>query len=276
VRHIATLQFEIAPGIKIGGGEPPVFIAGPCVIEGEEMLLRHAEYLVELTGRIGVPFIFKSSYDKANRSSGRSYRGPGLKEGLRMLAKVKREFGCALLTDAHSIPEIEAAGQVVDVIQIPAFLCRQTDMLVTAARTGKVVNIKKGQWVAPDEVNFMADKVVTAGGERVMITERGTSFGYHRLVVDYAGIVSMRETGWPVVFDATHSVQRPGSENGKSGGDRRMAPYLAWAAAAVGVDGLFIETHEDPDRALSDGPNMIPLASLEPALKRFLTIASES
>ncbi len=268
-----TYAFEIAPGIKIGGGNPPILIAGPCVIEGLEMILRHAEFLVELTGRIDLPFIFKSSYDKANRTSARSFRGPGLDEGLEILAHVKREFGVALLTDAHSVAEIEAVGNLVDVVQIPAFLCRQTDLLEAAGKTGKTVNIKKGQWLAPDDIPFLVEKVQNAGGDRVIITERGSSFGYHRLVVDFAGIVKMREIGWPVVFDATHSVQTPSSAGGKTGGDRALAPYLAAAAAAVGVDGLFIETHEDPDKALSDGPNMIALACLEPALRKFIDIS---
>lgn len=237
------------------------------------MAVRHAEFLAELTGRLGVPFVFKASYDKANRTSGRSFRGPGLEEGLKILAKVKSEIGAPVLTDAHSTEEIAAAGQVVDVVQIPAFLCRQTDLLEAAGRTGKAVNVKKGQWVAPEDILHIVEKVLNAGGDRVMITERGTSFGYHRLVVDFAGLVKMRNCRWPLIFDATHSVQFPGGAGDRSGGERRFAPYLAWAAAAVGVDALFIETHEEPDRALSDGPNMIPLAGLEPILRRFLEIA---
>ena len=268
-----TLSFEIAPGVKIGGDNPPIIIAGPCVMEGLDMILRHVEFLTELTSRLDIPFIFKSSYDKANRTSSRSYRGPGLVEGMKIFERIKRDFGVAILTDAHSVQEIEVVGGVCDVIQIPAFLCRQTDLLEAAAKTGRTVNIKKGQWLAPDDVPYIIEKVNNAGGERVIITERGTTFGYHRLVVDYAGIVKMREAGWPVVFDATHSVQTPGSGGGKTGGDRALAPYLAFAAAAVGIDGLFIETHEDPDKALSDGPNMIALASLEQALKRFVAIS---
>lgn len=240
------------------------------------MILRHAEYLVTLTSRLNIPFIFKSSYDKANRTSSRSFRGPGLDDGLEILARVKRQFGVAVLTDAHSVPEIKAAGEVVDVLQIPAFLCRQTDLLEAAARTGRTVNVKKGQWLAPDDVRFIIEKLTNAGGGRVIITERGSTFGYHQLVVDFTGIVKMRGIGWPVVFDATHSVQTPGSGNGSTGGDRRLAPYLAAAAAAVGVDGLFVETHEDPDRALSDGPNMIPLAILENTIRKFYAISKIS
>lgn len=268
-----TLGFEIAPGVKIGGDNVPIIIAGPCVMEGLDMILRHVEFLTELTSRLDIPFIFKSSYDKANRTSSRSYRGPGLSEGMKIFERIKQDFGIAILTDAHTVQEIEVVGGVCDVIQIPAFLCRQTDLLEAAAKTGRTVNIKKGQWLAPDDVPYIIEKVNNAGGERVIVTERGTTFGYHRLVVDYAGIVKMREAGWPIVFDATHSVQTPGSGGGKTGGDRALAPYLAFAAAAVGIDGLFIETHEDPDKALSDGPNMIALASLEQALKRFIAIS---
>ncbi len=271
-----TLSFEIAPGVRIGGGNPPILIAGPCVIEGLEMILRHVEFLVELTGKLGIPFIFKSSYDKANRTSGRSFRGPGLDGGMEIFARIKRDFGIPILTDAHSVAEVETVGELVDVVQIPAFLCRQTDLLEAAARTGKTVNIKKGQWLAPEDVPYLIEKVNNAGGERVVITERGTTFGYNRLIVDYAGIVKMRSAGWPVIFDATHSVQTPGSSGNKTGGDRTLAPYLAAAAAAVGIDGLFVETHEDPDNALSDGPNMIALASLEPALRKFIVISKLS
>ncbi len=265
--------FEIVPGVRVGDGAVPLIIAGPCVIEGEDMALRHAECLAEIARRLGVPFVFKASYDKANRTAGKSFRGPGMEEGLRILDRVKREVGVPVLSDVHTEPEIVAAGEVVDVIQIPAFLCRQTDLLEAAARTGKVVNVKKGQWVAPEDVRHILEKVTTAGGGRVMITERGSSFGYHRLVVDYTGLVKMREAGWPVIFDATHSVQSPGGAGETSGGDRTLAPYLAWAAAAVGVDGLFLETHEDPDRALSDGPNMIPLEQVEGVITRFLKIS---
>ena len=236
------------------------------------MTLRLAERIAAIAARVGMPFIFKASYDKANRSSIHSFRGPGLEEGLRILAKVRHDLGLPLLTDAHTPEQMAAAGEVVDVVQVPAFLCRQTDLLVAAARTGKTVNIKKGQFLAPDDIGNLIEKVVQAGGERIMITERGSSFGYHRLVVDYTGMVRMRNFGFPIIFDATHSVQAPGGMGDCTGGDRRYAPYLAWAAAAVGVDGLFLETHEDPDHALSDGPNMIPLDELESLLKRFFDL----
>ena len=236
------------------------------------MTLRLAERIAAIAARVGMPFIFKASYDKANRSSIHSFRGPGLEEGLRILAKVRHDLGLPLLTDAHTPEQMAAAGEVVDVVQVPAFLCRQTDLLVAAARTGKPVNIKKGQFLAPDDIGNLIEKVVQAGGDRVLITERGSSFGYHRLVVDYTGMVRMRNFGFPIIFDATHSVQAPGGMGDCTGGDRRYAPYLAWAAAAVGVDGLFLETHEDPDHALSDGPNMIPLDELESLLKRFFDL----
>ncbi len=266
-------SFEIAANISVGSGVP-LLIAGPCVIEGEEMALRHAENISQIAGEVGMPFVFKASYDKANRTSVRSYRGPGLDEGLRILSRVKDEVGVAVTTDAHSVPEIEAAGEVVDVIQIPAFLCRQTDLLIAAAGTGRVVNVKKGQFLSPDDVKNIIEKVVSGGGNRIMITERGSSFGYNRLVVDFNGIVHMRDYGWPVIFDATHSVQVPGGLGDRSGGESRYVPYLSWAAAAVGVDGLFVEVHEDPAKALSDGPNMIPLNRLRPVLERFIKIAS--
>lgn len=249
-----------------------MIIAGPCVIESELMAMRHAESLVQKMHRLGAPFVFKASYDKANRTSSKSFRGLGIVNGLRTLRHVKDEFKLPVLTDVHSVEEIALAAQVVDIIQIPAFLCRQTDLLEAAAQSGRVVNIKKGQWVAPEDVGNIIAKVTEAGGERVMITERGTSFGYHRLVVDYTGLVKMRQFGWPVIFDATHSVQSPGGAGDRSGGDRSLAPYLAWAAAAVGVDGLFVETHEDPDNALSDGPNMLPLDEIEAVLRRFIKL----
>lgn len=238
------------------------------------MVLRHAEAISRIATDVNMGLIFKASYDKANRTSVSSYRGPGLDEGLRILSRVRDEVGVAVTTDAHSVPEIEAAGEVVDVIQIPAFLCRQTDLLIAAAGTGRVVNVKKGQFLSPDDVKNIIEKVVSAGGNRIMITERGSSFGYNRLVVDFTGIVHMRGYGWPVIFDATHSVQIPGGLRDRSGGESRYAPYLSWAAAAVGVDGLFVEVHEDPAKALSDGPTMIPLDRLKPVLERFIKIAS--
>ena len=269
----AQHSFEISQGVRVGESGAPLLIAGPCVLEGEEMALRHAEFLADMARRLGVPFVFKASYDKANRTSGATFRGPGLEDGLRVLEKIRREVGVPVLTDVHSATEAQVAGEVVDVIQIPAFLCRQTDILIAAALTGHTVNVKKGQWLAPDDVPNLINKVVQAGGNKVMITERGSAFGYHRLVVDFTGLVKMREYGWPVIFDATHAVQAPGGAGDRSGGDRTLAPYLAWAAAAVGVSGLFVETHEDPDHALSDGPNMIPLAEVEKVIQRFLRIS---
>ncbi len=271
-----TRRFEITEGIPIGGGSPPVLLAGPCVIEGEEMALRHAERISAIAGRLDIPYVFKASYDKANRTSIDSYRGPGIDEGLRILERVRSDLGIPVITDAHSVEEIKAAGEVVDIIQIPAFLCRQTDLLVAAAKTGKSVNVKKGQFLSPDGVDNIIQKIVDSGGERIMLTERGTSFGYNRLVVDFTGIVKMRDSGWPIVFDATHSVQMPGGLGDRSGGESRFVPYLAWASAAVGVDGLFLEVHESPDKALSDSANMIPLDKLEDILKRFVQISSSN
>lgn len=269
-----TEKFLLAERIPIGGGSLPVLFAGPCVIENESMVLKHAEKISAVAKSLKMPFVFKASYDKANRTSFDSFRGPGLQEGLRILQRVQQELGIPVLTDAHSVNEIIVAGEVVDVIQIPAFLCRQTDLLIAAARTNKTVNVKKGQFLAPDDTKHIINKIESSGGKKLILTERGTSFGYHQLIVDFTGLVKMRQFGCPVVFDATHSVQHPGGMGNKSGGDRRLAPYLAFAAAAVGIDGLFLETHETPDQALSDGPNMIPLKDLYPILKHFLQIAN--
>jgi len=265
-------SFKIAPDVSIGGDFLPVLIAGPCVIESEDMVMHHAEVISDIARRVGMPFVFKASYDKANRSSHKSFRGPGIDKGLQILARVKDDLGIPVLTDGHSVAEIKIACEVVDIIQIPAFLCRQTDILTTAAETGKCVNVKKGQFLAPDDMKNVIEKVKVAGGERITITERGASFGYNRLVVDYTGLVRMRTFGFPIIFDATHSVQMPGGLGDRTGGESEYAAYLAWAAAAVGVDGLFIEAHENPSEALSDGPNMIPLDKLEPILERFLSI----
>ena len=264
-----TNIIDIAKGITIGGDSPPVLFAGPCVIESEDSALYHAEQIKMIAQKTGLTFVFKASYDKANRTSIDSYRGPGIDEGLRILTRVRNDLDIPVITDAHSVDEFRIVGSVVDVVQIPAFLCRQTDLLIAAAKTGKTVNIKKGQFLAPKDIFHAIQKVKSAGNELVIITERGVSFGYNRLVVDYTGIVKMRELGFPVIFDATHSVQNPGGAEGKSGGESKYAPFLAWAAAAVGIDGLFIETHKEPSKALSDGPNMIPLNDLEFVLKRF-------
>ncbi|MCC6671918.1 MAG: 3-deoxy-8-phosphooctulonate synthase [Planctomycetes bacterium] len=263
-----TRRVEIGP-VTFGGGTPFALIAGPCVIESRDHALRHAEAVAALCRELGVGYVFKCSYDKANRTSHKSFRGVGLDEGLGVLAEVRREAGVPVLTDVHSIEQVHAAGEVVDCLQIPAFLCRQTDMLLAAAATGRAVNVKKGQFLAPEDMRNVVAKILDAGNQRVLITERGASFGYHTLVVDFTGFPVMRATGQPLIFDATHSVQRPGGAGDKSGGDRTKVPYLARAAVACGVDGLFLEVHEDPDRAPSDGPNMVPLADL-PALLRQL------
>ncbi len=244
--------------MRFGGGEL-VLIAGPCVIEGEDFTLRHARRVAEIAARHGVPVVFKCSFDKANRTSGKSFRGPGLREGLRVLARVKAETGLSVLTDVHSEDQCAPAAEVVDVLQIPAFLCRQTDLLLAAGRTGRPVNVKKGQFLAPEDMKNAVEKLREVGCAQVLLTERGASFGYHNLVVDMRGLLTMRQFA-PVCFDATHSVQRPGSQGNATGGDRTQALPLARAAAAVGIDALFCEVHEDPDRALSDGPNSLTFA----------------
>jgi 2-dehydro-3-deoxyphosphooctonate aldolase (KDO 8-P synthase) len=248
--------------IKVGGGEPFVLIAGPCVIEGEKLARKAAASLRELTAELGIPFIFKSSYDKANRTSIRSYRGPGLDKGLKILKAIRDELGVPVLSDVHRFEEIERAAEVLDVAQIPAFLCRQTDFVMELARHAKVVNIKKGQFLAPWDVANVVQKVEAAGNRHILITERGTSFGYNNLVSDMRSIPILRNMGYPVVFDATHSVQLPGGAGEASGGERAMAVYLARAAAAVGVDALFLEVHPDPDKARCDGPNSLAMDSL--------------
>ena len=256
--------------IQFGGGEM-LFIAGPCVIESEESALRHARKVAAIAQKHGLRAVFKSSFDKANRSSVKSFRGPGLEEGLRVLAKVKAETGLPLLTDVHEEAQCARAAEVVDVLQIPAFLCRQTDLLLAAGRTGRAVNVKKGQFLAPEEKKNAVEKLREAGCSDVLLTERGASFGYHELVVDMRGLVTMRQFA-PVCFDATHSVQKPGSKGTSTGGDRSMAPVLARAAAAVGIDALFTEVHEDPDRALSDGPNSLTFPMWEALVAEVLAI----
>ena len=247
-------------------------IAGPCAIESEEMVLSIASELREITESLGIPYVFKASFDKANRTSLASYRGPGIGEGLRILDRVRTELNIPVCTDIHEPWQAEPAAEVCDMLQIPAFLCRQTDLLTAAAKTGKWVNIKKGQFMAPWDMGFCVDKVRQAGNDHVMLCERGTCFGYNRLVVDMAGLRDLKEIGVPVVFDATHSVQRPGGSGGCSGGDRRYVEPLAKAAMAAGADGLFLETHPDPDRALSDGPNMVPLGQMRDLLQKFQRI----
>jgi len=254
-------------GFEIGGGRPLALIAGPCVIEGRDSALKHASFLKQVADRVGVPFIFKSSYDKANRTSLDSYRGPGLEKGLTILAEVKKEIGVPVLTDVHEREEIAAVKNVADVLQIPAFLCRQTDFVVAVAESGRVVNVKKGQFLAPWDIRNVVAKMTSTGNEQILLTERGVCFGYNNLVSDMRALVVMRELGYPIVFDATHSLQQPGGLGKASGGERRFIPALAKAGTAVGIDALFMEVHEDPDQALSDGPNSLPLGEVEKLLK---------
>lgn len=259
-------------GLRIGRGNPLVLIAGPCVIENLETTLLTARFLKDLAVKLGIPFIFKSSYDKANRTSGASFRGPGIIEGLDILARIRAEVGVKILSDVHTIDEVHAAAAVLDVLQIPALLCRQTDLVAAAAATGKPVNIKKGQFLAPWDLSHVIDKITARGNRRVLITERGSLFGYNNLVVDFRGIQIMHQTGFPVIFDATHSVQLPGSAGKSSGGKREFAPLLARAAVAAGADGIFMEVHPDPDHALCDGPNSLKLDQVEPLLRQLLAI----
>jgi 2-dehydro-3-deoxyphosphooctonate aldolase (KDO 8-P synthase) len=247
-----------------------IIIAGPCVIESEDVVLRTAEKLKGISGALDVDIIFKASFDKANRTSISSYRGLGIDRGVEILGKVKKEFGMKILTDIHLPNQARKVAEVVDVIQIPAFLCRQTDMLAAAAVTGSIVNVKKGQFMAPEDMKNVVNKLESFEASKIWLTERGTSFGYNRLVVDFTGIPIMQGTGSPVIFDATHSVQRPGGLGDKSGGNREFVEPLAKAAVAVGVDGLFFEVHPDPDDSLSDGPNMIKLSGFEDMLRRLL------
>jgi len=267
-------------GLTIGGGAPLVLIGGPCAIEDERHALMMAERLQRITSDAGIPFIYKSSYDKANRSSVHSYRGPGLKEGLRILARVKETTGLPVLSDVHEVVEVEPAAEVLDVLQVPAFLCRQTDLLLTCGRTRRPVNVKKGQFLAPRDMGNVVTKIRSTGNESILLTERGTSFGYNNLVVDFRGLPIMRGFGYPVVFDATHSVQLPGGAGDRSGGERQYVQALARAAVSVGVDALFMEIHEDPDRTmadgrpLSDGPNMLRLDDLPRLLNEIAAIVS--
>jgi 2-dehydro-3-deoxyphosphooctonate aldolase (KDO 8-P synthase) len=252
--------------LKLGSDKSPLFvIAGPCVIESEKLVLETASALAGICGELGLPFIFKASFDKANRTAGDSFRGPGLKGGLAILAKVKKQLGVPVLTDVHEVVQCAPAAAVCDILQIPAFLCRQTDLIEAATKTGQCVNIKKGQFLAPWDMKHAIAKVEAAGGQSILLTERGSSFGYGNLVVDMRSLAIMHEMGWPVVFDATHSVQMPGT--GKvTGGDRRMVPVLARAAVAAGCDGVFLEVHPDPDHAKSDAANQIPLAQVKQLL----------
>ena len=258
--------------LTFGGGSPFVLIAGPCVIESESHAVELAEQLRDVAARLSTPFVFKASYDKANRTSGRSFRGPGLDEGLRALAAVKERVGVPLLTDIHEVSHAAPAADVADILQIPAFLCRQTDLLVAAARTGRIVNIKKGQFLAPDDVRHAVAKVKDAGNTRVLVTERGTSFGYHNLVVDMRAFPIIREGGTPVIFDVTHSLQLPGAGDGVTAGLAQYIEPLASAGVAAGVDGVFMEVHENPARARSDAQNALRLDLLEPLLARLTAL----
>ncbi|MDD3437247.1 MAG: 3-deoxy-8-phosphooctulonate synthase [Candidatus Gastranaerophilales bacterium] len=252
VEKITLNNFEI-------GGDKLTVLAGPCVIETESIIERTVEKLKEITQVLGINFVFKASFDKANRSSLNAYRGPGLEKGLEMLAKVKEDFNVPIVTDIHLPEQAEAVAQVADIIQIPAFLCRQTDLLVAAAQTGKVINIKKGQFLSPEQMKPLIKKIEDSGNRNIILTERGTTFGYNNLVSDFRGISIMQEFGYPVIFDATHSVQLPGANGACSGGERRFVPILAQSAVAAGCNGLFFEVHPNPSEALCDGPNMIPL-----------------
>jgi len=270
--HQMTAHPVSIGSITIGAGHPLALIGGPCAIEDEGFMLDVATRLRDIAAKAGVPYIFKSSYDKANRSSIRSYRGPGLHEGLEILQKIKDVVGVPVLSDVHTVEEVELAAGVLDVLQIPAFLCRQTDLVVAAARTGKPVNVKKGQFLAPWDTKNIVDKVRAVGNEQVLLTERGASFGYNNLVADMRSLVIMRTFEVPVVFDATHSVQLPGGAGTASDGQREFVPHLARAAVATGCDALFMEIHPDPDRAPSDGPNMLRLDDLPALLAQVMQI----
>ena len=266
-------KFEVkVNNLAFGDKHPLVLIAGPCVIETEKDCCSIAEKLKDIATKAGIPFIFKASYDKANRTSVKSYRGPGVKKGIKILAKIKKQFGVPVLSDVHCRSEIDMVKDVLDVIQIPAFLCRQTDLIMHAAKTGRPINIKKGQFLAPWDVKNIAEKVLSTGNKNIIFTERGTMFGYNNLVSDMRSIVIIREMGYPVVYDATHSIQLPGGKGSSTGGQREMIEPLASAAVAVGCDGLFVETHEKPGKALSDSATMLPLRQLVPLIKKVKKI----
>jgi 2-dehydro-3-deoxyphosphooctonate aldolase (KDO 8-P synthase) len=266
-----TREIHIA-NTKLGGENPLFIIAGPCVIESEDIVFSTAKRLKEISRAIGLPILFKSSYDKANRTSLSSFRGPGLEKGLEILSHVKSKFDIPVISDIHSIEQIKPASEVLDVLQIPAFLCRQTDLILTASQTGKPVNVKKGQFLAPSDMKNIIEKFISTGNQNVFITERGTSFGYNNLVVDFRSIPIMRSFGYPVIFDVTHSLQLPGGQGSCSGGQREFAEPLAKAAVAIGADGLFMEVHPDPEKALCDGPNMIRLDDVEGLLTKLKAV----
>jgi 2-dehydro-3-deoxyphosphooctonate aldolase (KDO 8-P synthase) len=269
----ASRSFSIGK-ITVGGNSPLFLIAGPCVIESEVHAMAMADRLAEIADALGVPLIFKASYDKANRSSASSFRGPGLDAGLRILAKIKKRTGLPIVTDVHEVSHVARAAEVCDVLQIPAFLCRQTDLLVAVGRSGRVANIKKGQFLSPWDVANAAEKVASSGNERIILTERGTSFGYQNLVVDMRSFPVMRKLGYPVVFDVTHAVQLPGGEGKSSGGQPEFIEPLARAGTAIGVDGLFLEVHDNPAKALSDGTNALALDKLRPLLEKVICLAA--
>lgn len=268
----STQIIQITPEVSIGGNQKFTLIAGPCAIESEETTYETARELKRICQQLEIPFIFKASFDKANRTSSTSPRGVGMKKGLEILHKIKQELSLPILTDVHEPSQCEAVAQVADVLQIPAFLCRQTDLLVAAAKTGKAINVKKGQFLAPWDMKNIVNKIIDEGNIRLTLCERGSCFGYNNLVVDMTGLVTMREYGYPIIFDATHSVQKPGGNGGSTGGNREMAPHLMRAALAVGIDGLFIETHPNPDHAWSDGPNQIYLKDMPRILSEAITI----
>ncbi|WP_257233992.1 3-deoxy-8-phosphooctulonate synthase [Heyndrickxia oleronia] len=267
-----TKEIKLNDKIKFGSNSPFVLIAGPCLIESEELIDKTAATLIEITTKLNIPFIFKASFDKANRSSIYSERGPGLEKGLEMLSKLKEKYMIPVTSDIHESHQAKIAGEVLDIIQIPAFLCRQTDLLIAAAKTQKIINVKKGQFLAPNDMENIVIKLKESGNDQVLLTERGTNFGYHNLVVDMRSLPILQELNVPVVFDATHSVQIPGGLGITSGGNREYAPVLARAAMAVGIDALFLEVHPDPVNALSDGPNMVKLDHLEEILKKLKKI----
>jgi 2-dehydro-3-deoxyphosphooctonate aldolase (KDO 8-P synthase) len=271
-KELLMNNVTIAGKIKIGAGNPLVLIGGPCVIESEAIIRETVSGLKEITSRLGIPFIFKASFDKANRTSLSSYRGPGLRDGLELLGRIKEEFGVPVISDIHEASQAAEAAKVLDVIQIPAFLCRQTDLLVAAAQTGKPLSIKKGQFLSPWDMKNAVNKVRESGNDQIMLTERGIMYGYNNLVVDMRALPVMRGLGCPVIYDATHSVQLPGGAGGSSGGQREFIPPLSRAAVAAGIDGLFMEIHPDPAKALCDGPNSMPLAEVEELLQKLVQI----
>jgi len=267
-----AVRADLGKGVVCGDGQPLVVIAGPCVVESKDSVREVAERMKDICGRLGIQYVFKASYDKANRTSLSGYRGPGRDEGLAVISSIGASLGIPVLTDIHETSDAAVAAKHVDVLQIPAFLCRQTDLLLAAAATGKAINVKKGQFLAPWDMKNVVEKLRNGGANNVLVTERGTSFGYNTLVVDYRGLPQLRASAAPVIFDVTHSVQQPGGQGTSSGGQREYAGALARAAVAVGVDGLFLETHPDPDKAPSDGPNMIPLHRMEALLEQLLAI----